>query len=40
LAPGGLNTNTRELRCVVECDELGHVILERRARIRKRDSQS
>ena len=37
MAPGGLNTNTRELAYVVECDELEHVILETPAQIRKRD---
>ena len=37
MAPGGLNTNTRELAYVVECDELEHVMLETLARIRKRD---
>jgi hypothetical protein len=37
LAPGGLNTNTRELAYVVEFDELEHVIWETLDRIRRRD---
>jgi predicted HTH domain antitoxin len=37
LAPGGRNTNTRELQYIVELDELEHVILETLARIRQRD---
>jgi hypothetical protein len=32
-------TNSRELRYVVECDELEHVILETLDRIRKRDGE-
>ena len=40
MAPGGLNTDTRELAYVVEYDELvEHVILETLARIRKRDGE-